>query len=617
MTARVDSGTEEKSIPRNRRGMGSINDDQAIELARFGIKIEEIYQRPMDIEWAIHENSVFILQARPITALPMADDWEIPDPRGTYARGSLAEHIPSPVTPLFRTMGLRIANESTNKMYDEFMGTEKDKQWFVGGNMYLPINLYVYAGFRLTLKDALPLIKISFKQTGPIMKGSVKRWKEAQKQFSSIVESWESKNIDLFSPSELIESAKIVFRAAADYYTVVQTILPAVSTSEMFFQWYFNSLVKRKTDPDYTSLLFGFETQPLRAEKSLYNLARWIKENEALSHTLIQNESTIITKNIRDRKIPHGVTNDVWCEFETRFQDFIDTFGKTAYEFDFGIPTPAENPIPQIEAIKHFIRDDAENPYIRHEKAIEERENYEKEILSRLGILRKKPFIKLLKWAQNTGAIRENALADMGLGHNFIRRVLQQVGRQFEQNGAISKFDDIFWLEESEIEELADRFENGQPLPNFEKKVIERKREWKAALKLTPPVALPEKNFMHKLLNKGAAEKVDGKTIMKGTGTSQGKVTAIARVLKGPQDFSRMQSGDILVATTTTPAWTPLFMLASAVITDIGGPLSHGSIVAREYGIPAVMAVKDASRIIVDGERITVDGGKGFVILER
>jgi pyruvate,water dikinase len=101
--------------------------------------------------------------------------------------------------------------------------------------------------------------------------------------------------------------------------------------------------------------------------------------------------------------------------------------------------------------------------------------------------------------------------------------------------------------------------------------------------------------------------------VLKGAATSAGKVTAPARVLHGPEDFDQMQPGDVLVAGTTTPAWTPLFAMASAVVTDIGGPLSHGSIVAREYGIPAVMATGSATRRILTGQIITVDGNKGTV----
>ena len=100
-----------------------------------------------------------------------------------------------------------------------------------------------------------------------------------------------------------------------------------------------------------------------------------------------------------------------------------------------------------------------------------------------------------------------------------------------------------------------------------------------------------------------------------GVPTSPGQVTATARVLHGPEDFDQLQPGDILVAGITTPAWTPLFALASGVVTDIGGPLSHGSIVAREYGIPAVLGTGVATKIIQSGQTIAVDGTSGTVTI--
>lgn len=111
------------------------------------------------------------------------------------------------------------------------------------------------------------------------------------------------------------------------------------------------------------------------------------------------------------------------------------------------------------------------------------------------------------------------------------------------------------------------------------------------------------------------AEETQTGDSLRGVPTSPGKVTAPARVLLGPEDFDEMRPGDVLVASTTTPAWTPLFPMASAVVTDIGGPLSHGSIVAREYGIPAVMGTGIATKRIRSGETITVDGNSGTVTL--
>jgi phosphoenolpyruvate synthase/pyruvate phosphate dikinase len=100
-----------------------------------------------------------------------------------------------------------------------------------------------------------------------------------------------------------------------------------------------------------------------------------------------------------------------------------------------------------------------------------------------------------------------------------------------------------------------------------------------------------------------------------GVAASGGQVTAPARVLSGPEDFGQMQPGEVLVAGITTPAWTSLFAMASAVVTDVGGPLSHSSIVAREYAIPAVLGPGVATRRIRSGQSVQVDGDAGTVTL--
>jgi pyruvate,water dikinase len=113
------------------------------------------------------------------------------------------------------------------------------------------------------------------------------------------------------------------------------------------------------------------------------------------------------------------------------------------------------------------------------------------------------------------------------------------------------------------------------------------------------------------------SEEAQSGDTLRGVPASPGNVTAPACVLLGPEDFDQMRPGGVLVAGTTTPAWTPLFAMASAVVTDIGGPLSHGSIVAREYGIPAVMGTGIATKRIRTGETITVDGRAGTVTLMK
>jgi phosphohistidine swiveling domain-containing protein len=237
-------------------------------------------------------------------------------------------------------------------------------------------------------------------------------------------------------------------------------------------------------------------------------------------------------------------------------------------------------------------------------------------VLERVGWPRKRWFVRLLRWAQETGPMREDSIYDMGTGHPLIRRMFAELGRRFVAGGALAQADDIYWLEQAEVEQLASALEHGAPLPDLSERIPARRQEWQAALTISPPVMLPQRTGWARLVHGEEPEKRDGKVVLKGVGTSGGLVRAPACVLLGPEDFGKLRPGDVLVAVTTTPAWTPLFAQAAAVVTDIGGPLSHSSIVAREYGIPAVMAARSATRSIQNGQIVTVDGNAGTVIVE-
>jgi pyruvate,water dikinase len=196
--------------------------------------------------------------------------------------------------------------------------------------------------------------------------------------------------------------------------------------------------------------------------------------------------------------------------------------------------------------------------------------------------------------------------------------MLHELGSRFAQHGVIPSSSDIFWLTEDEVLSAATRLDAGQPVESLAVRIQQCKAEHEAALRVNPPMMLPQmKVFGFDLMSlrdrRGRGNRGD---VIKGVAASPGKASGVARVLHGPEDFGRMRPGDILVAPITTPAWTPLFALATAIVTDVGGPLSHGSIVAREYGLPAVLGTGVATRRIQDGQTITVDGTAGIVILQ-
>jgi phosphohistidine swiveling domain-containing protein len=164
--------------------------------------------------------------------------------------------------------------------------------------------------------------------------------------------------------------------------------------------------------------------------------------------------------------------------------------------------------------------------------------------------------------------------------------------------------------------------DGGRPPENYHTSVSERRATWEGERTITPPMALPLKGGT-RFLGMNFSSLLPARTgqlagdVLKGIAASPGHVTGRARVIHGADEFGQMRQGDILVARITTPAWTPLFALAAGVVTDVGGPLSHSSIVAREYHIPAVLGTGVATERLHTGQNVTVDGDAGTVTLSR
>jgi pyruvate,water dikinase len=541
-------------------------------------------------------------------AMPI--EWTRPHPKAMYARASLAEHLPNAVSPLFGTLGLRAVNKATAELEDLMKINLVENEY-----QYRAINGYVYMGILLTARFTWAMTRLAFTGMKFMFRGGTERWLETRKTLASVIAKWDEKNLETLSPSEILAGARELIYMAGKYYTVIQAgTLPTASSSEIIFTRVYK-MVCRVGDPKAETLLFGLETLPLRAEKSQFDLGMWVRERPALrDFTLHASRSTgeLVTA-LGAVFPPEAIPAADWSEFKARFEKHLDEFGHSSYEFDFMNPTPAETPELILDAVKMYVEGKGSDPYVRQREVVETREQMVKKIHSRFKLIPNRWFDKALQWAMNAGPAREDSLADMGMGHTSIRRLLGELGKRFVANGALKHAEEIYWLVEDEVDELASLLERRENLPDHSSKAFARKAEWRVQMKLAPPPMLPATSRWAKLVPGGKGE-VSG-NVIKGLGASTGKVTATARLLFSPDDFGRMKQGDVLVAVTTTPAWTPLFTLASAVVTDIGGPLSHSSIVAREYDIPAVLATGVGTRHIRDGQTITVDGSAGTVTL--
>jgi pyruvate,water dikinase len=182
--------------------------------------------------------------------------------------------------------------------------------------------------------------------------------------------------------------------------------------------------------------------------------------------------------------------------------------------------------------------------------------------------------------------------------------------------GALDDPDDVFFLEQSELVAAAQWLDQqARDGLSFRVEVGRRRADWELQSRLAPPDWIPPPRAGRPASRgRGLVDDERGRRLV-GQGASPGQARGPARVIRAPADFVRFRRGDILVAVATTPAWSVLFPLAAAIVTEVGGVPSHASVVAREYGIPAIFGTGTATQVIRDGQIVSVDGSSGVVWL--
>jgi phosphohistidine swiveling domain-containing protein len=228
---------------------------------------------------------------------------------------------------------------------------------------------------------------------------------------------------------------------------------------------------------------------------------------------------------------------------------------------------------------------------------------------------RLRAFRRLLAETQRLVPLREEQVRDLTLPWPVMRRAVLRIGETLADRGLIAGPDDAFFLTRAEVlEALADPTAPFAPLTID---VAERRSRRAAQARLVPPLQVGRVNPVLRRLWASFPRMLGAShsdaAIVSGVPASPGRSSGSVRVVRGPDEFDTLQLGEILVAPLTAPAWTPLFTLAAGVVTDVGNAAAHASIIAREYGIPAVVGCGDATSRLRTGMRVTVDGDTGNV----
>jgi pyruvate,water dikinase len=365
---------------------------------------------------------------------------------------------------------------------------------------------------------------------------------------------------------------------------------------------------------DSYRLLEGLPNMTVEVGQALWTLSRRALASDEVRDVLVSRPAADV--------LPALYGSAAGRAFIAELETYVDRYGRRADKWTIVASSWTEDPTPVIERLQDFVRmPESQAPAVTTESAAAAREHA---IAVARERLRDYPaqiagqFEAMLAAAQSGLVISEDHnfwIDNMSIHH--LRAVLLEGGRRLVEDGAIVVANDVFMLTPEELQAALQ-----SPGADLRAIVEERLAAIAHQRTLTPPPVLgampaappaddPFTRFAMKF--NGVPQAPENEREVRGSAGSSGVVRGTARVIRSISEAGRVQPGDIIVAETTAPPWTPLFATAGAVVTDTGGVLSHCAVVAREYGIPAVVGTGFATQAIADGQTIEVDGDAGIV----
>ncbi|MCC7022556.1 MAG: hypothetical protein IT338_07000 [Thermomicrobiales bacterium] len=601
------------------RGERLLTPDLLRELAELGLRVEAHFDGvPQDIEWATADGAIWLLQARPITNLPAAllgeARWESPLPGATWVRRQVVEHMPEPLSPLFADLYLDTGLQRSIERVGQVLGMGNDLAAFIDGPFFITVNGYGYsrANFDISVKTALLLLK--WMVQGPILifRHGIAQWRDTGlPDYLATIARWQEIDPETVPDEELLRGIRELAIADAVYWFSAALVIGAAKVSDALLESILSKLVPGR-DLHSGEFLRGFPSPMLQAEVDLDAMARHARTSDALREMIASTPADRLLETLPETPEGRALRDEL--------QRYFARYGHQIYNLDFIAPTLVESPLPALLALKALVHEPGQEALARQAAVARERDRLTAEVAESLDPVRRFLFERVVRWAQRFAPYREEALFYVGAAWPLLRRFARELGSRLVEAGSLDAADDVYFLDSGELEQAIAARAAGEARPDLAALARERRVLREARKRLHPPAAVPPEAGMRvgrldlserETQRRNAAEA----TTLRGFAVSPGRVTAPASVILSPADFARMEPGTILVCPTTTPAWTPLFAQARGLVTDIGGILAHGSIVAREYGIPAVMGTGTATQRIASGQQITVDGSAGTVDL--
>jgi len=683
-----EQGTILQDVSEDERNQLSLSEKALKDLTSISLKVEHLFDEvPQDIEWAISDSKLWLLQSRPITNLPpqpIEVTWEATPPAQILARRQIVENIPDPCSPLFDELYLSEGLETSAK------GKKRNSYFVGGGPMFVTVNGIAYQRFdfpqvvdiqkeidnasteeekeatiariwkewdelyanlikktnptmeqhdldlfladlstedlktfnemaetsdikdlahEVTMPESKNPTYVAFNKT-QINEDQIKGWREkAMPDLLTTVEEWRKIDIKTASDEELLKGIKELAIAGGMYWAsnASHTFGVAKSTDDQLQTF----LRENLPDHNFTSghFLSGFKSKTLEANEHMYKIAKQIQADDALYELVVTTPPKQLMKALQNHPNSDPLIKDI--------EEYLKIYGHLGYSLDFVEALPIDDPSVLLITLKTMVTAKDYNPKKHEIAAAGKREQAMQEIEQLLDGLQYWQFRYRMWFTHRFYFIREEVMFYLTSGWPTLRLLALELGQRLVDVDIINVPDDVFYLVTEELTKAISARKENKAIQEYKQITTERRELREARKRLHPPGTIPEvaSNNPGVAFKETQAKNDPNSDVLNGIPVSPGTVTNPASLIKSPAEFDLMEPDSILVCPMTNPAWTPLFAHASGLVTDMGGILGHGSIVAREYGIPAVVGTGNITRRVKHGQMITVDGDAGLVKL--
>lgn len=448
-------------------------------------------------------------------------------------------------------------------------------------------------------------------------------WKSQLDEMLGLYEGLKKLDLDKASNIELLDNFEQTINVCRRMWEVHMYMMYGTYTAYILFENMCRELLQiDDTNPLFHKLIIGFDNKVFQVDKKIWEFSQKASKL-GLGNVILKSEPENIAKNIEAAPSGPG--------FMAAFREFLNADGWRMQRMsEMNLPTWIEDPAPPLTNLKQFlVKGGGFNLEEERKKRSVEREAAEKEVLAKIAPDQRGWFTTLLRLAQKSGVFSEEHDHYLDLyTHALMRRSAMGIAKRLVSAGAIDSVEDIFFVIPEEIRKATvnpDQF-------NLRPYVDNRRAQWQEWCRTpNPPVILKEGFDMDQAMgvlvksNDPIALKVvvgsmpvvrpELKADLHGTCGSPGTAEGLARVIMSEDQLADVQPGEILVAATTSPSWTPVFSFIKGVVVDRGASLSHAAIVGREYGIPVLMNVFVGSQQIKTGQRIRLDANMGALWL--